>query len=143
VQPKAQPKAPTPPAALTATAGAGTDAFGLRAGEGGGGDCVSDCGGGDDGEQGSYYSTVVNSMVRDALRGDEKLRSARFRGQVAFTLDRAGHPENITFRDFQGDPETREMLLRALQRMVANEQIPANMTDGSPWVVRLNAHAPG
>jgi hypothetical protein len=141
VVPKAAPKVAAP-AALTALAGVGNDAFGLKAGEGGGGDCVGDCGSGDT-EQGPYYESVVKSLVADALRGDDRLRAARYHGTVTFVFDQYGRVQNVSFQDFDGDAETREAVIRALARVAASESIPADMQNGKPWVVRINAHAPG
>jgi hypothetical protein len=142
--PKPQPKAPSPPQALTAHAGAGTDAFGLKAGEGGGdGSCVGDCGTGDTGDDGEYFETVVQGMVRDSLREDERLRSAHFRATVSFVFDGSGHVENVQFQNFEGDNEARDEVIRALSRLAASESIPAKAANGKPWVVRLNAHAQG
>ena len=141
VQPKAAPKVAAP-AALTATAGAGNDAFGLKAGEGGGGDCVSDCGAGDM-DQGPYYESVVHGLVADALRGDDRLRSAHYHGVVTFVFDQSGRVQNVRFEDFEGDADTRDLVIRALASVAASEAIPANMQNGKPWVVRINAHVPG
>jgi hypothetical protein len=141
VQPKAAPKIAAP-AALTALAGVGNDAFGLKAGEPGGGDCVGDCGAGD-ADQGPYYENLARSLVQDALRADERLRAAHYRGTVSFVFDQYGHVQNVTFQSFDGDAETREAVIRALASVAASEAIPADMENGKPWVVRINAHAPG
>jgi periplasmic protein TonB len=139
-QPKPQAPKVSAPAALTARAGAGDDAYGLKAGEGDG-DVV---GGGDgDGEQGPYYESVVKSLVADALRADDRLREARYRGTVTFVFDQYGRVQNVNFENFEGDAETRDAVVRALARVAASESIPADMQNGKPWVVRINAHAPG
>jgi hypothetical protein len=141
-QPKPQAPKVAAPAALTATAGAGNDAYGLKAGDGSGGDCVGDCGSGD-ADQGPYYQSLVRSLVQDSLRGDEQLRAAHYRGTVTFVFDQYGRVQNVNFENFEGDAETREAVVRALARVAASEAIPADMQNGKPWVVRINAHAPG
>ena len=143
--PKVAPHIPSPPAALTATAGAGNDAFGLKAGDGSGGDCVgTDCGNGDGaGDAGPYYETVVKSMISDALERDDRLRSARYYATIAFVFDPSGHVENVTFQNFDGDSDIRQEMVRVLAHIAASENIPANMANGRPWVVRVAAHAPG
>jgi periplasmic protein TonB len=128
------------PHELTATAGAGNDAYGLKAGEGDG-DVV---GGGDgDGDQGPYYQSVVQSLIGDALRGDEQLRAAHYRATVSFVFDQYGHVQNVNFENFEGDPETRDAVIRLLAHVAASEAIPADMQNGRPWVVHINAHTPG
>ena len=122
----------------------GNDAYGLKAGQGGGGDCVVDCGSGDGGgDAGPYYEAVVKSMVSDAVAHDDRLRSAHYRAVVSFVFDAAGHVEHVSFENFDGDPDVREEVVRVLSRMAASETIPANMANGKPWVVRLAARAPG
>jgi hypothetical protein len=61
---------------------------------------------------------------------------------VVFVLDHSGHVQDARFEDFEGDADTREMVLRALSRITLSE-VPAEMTGGQPWVVQLHAHAPG
>jgi protein TonB len=141
VQPKAAPKVAAP-TALTALAGVGNDPFGLKAGEPSDGSCVSDCGAGD-ADQGPYYQSVVRSLVADALRADDRLRAAHYNGTVTFVFDQEGRVQNVTFQNFDGDADTREAVIRALARVAASEAIPADMQNGKPWVVRINAHAPG
>jgi periplasmic protein TonB len=138
-----KPQAPkvAAPQALTATAGVGNDAYGLKAGEGGGGDCVSDCGSGDS-DQGPYYESVVRSLVQDALRGDDRLRSAHYHGVVTFVFDQYGRVQNVRFEDFEGDADTRDLVVRALANVAVSESLPSNM-ENVPWKVRINAHSPG
>ncbi len=140
-QPKPQAPKVAAPAALTATAGAGNDAYGLKAGEGGGGDCVGDCGNGD-ADQGPYFESVVRSLVQDTLRADDHLRAARYRGTVTFVFDQYGRVQNVKFDSFEGDPETREAVMSALAHVAVNEALPAGLQN-VPWTVRINAHAPG
>jgi periplasmic protein TonB len=139
-QPKPVAQKVAAPHELTAAAGAGNDAYGLKAGEGDG-DVV---GGGDgDGEQGPYYANIAQGLVADALRADERLRAAHYRGTISFVFDQYGHIQNVTFQSFDGDADAREAVARALGRVAASEPIPALFQNGKPWVVRINAHAPG
>jgi hypothetical protein len=142
VTPKPTPKAPSPPQALTAHAGAGNDAFGLKAGEGGDGDVVGD-GGSGDGDDGAYFSTVLTGLVHDTLRDDDRLRNAHYRATVAIVFDGSGHVEHVQFQSFEGDQDARDEVVRVLSRMASSESIPANAANGKAWIVRLNAHAPG
>jgi len=140
---KPTPKVPSPPQALTAHAGAGNDAFGLKAGEGGGdGSCVGDCGSGD-ADDGTYFENVLNGMVKDTLRDDDRLRTAHYRATVAIVFDSSGHVEHVQFQNFEGDQDARDEVARVLSRMASSESIPANAANGKAWIVRLNAHAPG
>lgn len=140
-QPKPQaPKISAPKELTTSNAGPGNDAFGLHQGNGEG-DVVG--GGGDDADNSGYYESVVKSMVQDALRQDDRLRSAKYRGTISFVFDQYGHVQNVNFENFTGDDDARDAVVRALQRMAASEPIPADMENGKPWVVRINAHAPG
>jgi hypothetical protein len=126
---------------LTATAGT-PDAFGLKAGEGGGGDCVSDCGTGEAGDAGPYYETVVQGMVRDAIERNDRLRYARYRATVSFIFDSAGHVTSVSFQSFEGDTDVKAEIIKTLKQMAASENIPADMENGKPWVVRVAARAP-
>jgi hypothetical protein len=82
-------------------------------------------------------------MVTDAIARDDRLRSARYHATVSFVFDTSGHVEHVAFDNFEGDPEIKGEVAQALARMAASENIPANMANGRPWVVRLSAHAPG
>jgi hypothetical protein len=82
-------------------------------------------------------------LVDEAVRNDDKLRSARYRATVSFIIDASGHLQHVTFENFEGDADIREEVVRALSRITANESIPSDMTNGKPWVLRLHAHAPG
>jgi hypothetical protein len=145
-QPKAAPKAPSPPAAVS-TSIKGDGPGSMANGNGGGGDCIGEgCGNGDGsgGDSGAFYSNVVDSEVRDILQRDDKLRSAHYHAVAAIIIDRSGHAVSVTLRDFDGDPEVKTEIEHALQRFAASEGFPENMTNnGIPWVVRISAHARG
>jgi hypothetical protein len=145
-QPKPTPKAPSPPAAVsTSIKGDGPGA--LANGNGGGGDCIGEgCGTGDGagGDAGAFYSEMVDSEVRDLLQRDEKLREAHYHAVAAIVIDKSGHAVSVTLKDFDGDPEVKHEIERALQRFATSQGFPDDMTNnGIPWVVRISAHARG
>ncbi len=141
-QPKAAPKAPPPPAqGLTATAGNGPSAYGLGVGNGEGD--VGSGGGGDTTEAADYYKNAIVTHVKDSLRQDDKLRDAVYRLTVAVTFDDNGRATSVIIRDFSGDSDDRIEIERVLHALTMNESLPASMTGGHPWVVRINAHDPG
>jgi hypothetical protein len=145
-QARPTPKAPSPPAAVT-TSITGDGPGAMANGNDGGGDCIGDgCGTGDGGggDAGAFYTNLVDSEVRDILQRDEKLRSAHYHAVAAIVIDRGGHAVSVSLRDFDGDPEIKAEIQRALQHFAASEGFPENMTNnGNPWVVRISAHARG
>jgi hypothetical protein len=127
--PKAAPKAPSPPAALTTSItgpGPGT----LAAGNGGGGDCIgSGCGTGDGGggDNDAYYSSVIRSQTLAALQRDEKLRFARYKLTASIVLDASGHIASATVQSFDGPPDIEQEVRRTLLTVGTNDTPPADV----------------
>jgi hypothetical protein len=81
-------------------------------------------------------------MVRDAIERNDHLRYARYRATVAFVFDPSGHVKSVSFQNFEGDSDVKAEIIKSLQQMAASENIPADMENGKPWVVRVAARAP-
>ncbi len=127
--PKATPKIPSPPAAVT-TSIQGNGPGSLANGNGGGGDCIgSGCGTGDGGggDNDAYYANVMKSQIEAAIRQDEKLRFARYRLKVAVVLDGAGHVARATVQSFSGDSEVEQELRRVLLTVGTNDTPPQDV----------------
>jgi hypothetical protein len=138
---QAAPKAPSAPAAVsTSIKGAGSGA--LANGNDGGGDCVTDCGTGGGGDGDAYYENLVVSQVSAILREDGRLRTAHYHGRAAIKLDKSGHVTSVSFENFDGDSEIRDIVVHDLARLAFDDTIPAAVR-GQPLVVNVHAHAPG
>jgi hypothetical protein len=136
----AAPKAPAPPAGVT-TSIKGSGAGAIGNGNDGGGDLVGDgSGGGGDGD--AYYENLVVSQVSAILREDGRLRTAHYHGRAAIRLDKSGHVTSVSFENFDGDSEIRDIVVHDLARLAFDDKIPASIR-GQPLVVNLHAHAPG
>jgi outer membrane biosynthesis protein TonB len=138
------PKAPSPPAAVqTSVAGNGPSALG--AGNGGGGDCVGQgCGNGDGtgGDNDAYYRNLVQTQIQEALRRDDKLRFAKFRMTVAFSLDASGHVAHATVSSFSGDDDVQAEVERVLHDISTGDTPPAEM-QAKQFSVRITAQTRG
>ena len=140
--PKATPKAPSPPAAVT-TSITGSGPGSLAAGNGGGGDCLgSACGNGDGGggDNDAYYSSVIQSQTLAALRQDEKLRFARYHLRVAVVLDGAGHIASATVESFSGSPDIEQEVRRVLLSVSTNDTPPPDVVRKT-FTINITEHA--
>jgi hypothetical protein len=135
------PKAPSPPNQVqTSIAGAGPGALGVG---NGGGDCIgAGCGTGDGtgGDNDAYYRNLVQSQMQDALRRDEKLRFAKFRMTVSFSLDASGHIARASVSSFSGDDDAQAEIERVLHAISTGDSPPAEM-QAKQFSVRITAQA--
>jgi hypothetical protein len=140
--PKAAPKAPSPPAAVT-TSITGPGPGSLAAGNGGGGDCIgSACGTGDGGggDNDAYYANIVRTQTEAAIRNDERLRFAKYHVLVAIVLDAGGHVARATLQKFEGPPEIEAELRRVLLGIGTNDTPPADMLRKT-FTISITEHA--
>jgi outer membrane biosynthesis protein TonB len=139
------PKKAEPPAQVqTSIAGAGASGLGVGNG-GGGGDCVgSNCGSGDGtgGDNDGYYSALVKNHIQDALGRDEKLRFAKYRMTVSFSLDASGHIVSASVASFSGDDDAREEVERVLRSISTGDSPPSSM-QAKQFTVRIVERARG
>ena len=140
--PKAAPKAPSPPAAVT-TSNTGPGPGSLAAGNGGGGDCLgSACGSGDGGggDNDAYYASLVRTQTEAAIRHDDALRFAKYHVIVAIVLDASGHVARATMSQFEGPPEVEAELRRVLRTIGTNDSPPADMLHKT-FTISITEHA--
>jgi len=140
--PKAAPKAPSPPAAVT-TSNTGPGPGSLAGGNGGGGDCLgSNCGSGDGGggDNDAYYANLVRTQTEAAIRRDDMLRFAKYHVIVAIVLDASGHVARATLKQFEGPPDIEAELRRLLQTIGTNDTPPPDMLRKT-FTISITEHA--
>jgi len=140
--PKAAPKAPSPPAAVT-TSITGPGPGALAGGNGGGGDCLgSGCGTGDGGggDNDAYYANLVRTQTEAAIRRDDVLRFAKYHVIVAIVLDASGHVARATLKQFEGPPDIEAELRRLLQTIGTNDTPPPDMLRKT-FTISITEHA--
>jgi hypothetical protein len=141
---KPAPKAPSPPAAVTTSIqGAGPGS--LASGNGGGGDCIgSGCGSGDGtgGDNDAYYANIVKTQIEDALKRDEKLKFARYRMTVSFSLDAGGHVASTSVSSFTGEDDVQAEVERVLRSISTGDTPPAAI-QAKQFSVRITERARG
>jgi hypothetical protein len=138
--------APPSPANRVQTSVTGPGPGTLGAGNGGGGDCLGqNCGNGDGagggGDMEGYYFGQLKTQITEALKRDDKLRFARYRMTLAFSLDAAGHLAHIEISSFSGDDDAREEVDRIIHTVSAGDA-PQSLA-GKQFSVRITEHAPG
>jgi type IV secretory pathway VirB10-like protein len=141
---KPAPKAPTPPAAVT-TSIQGNGPGSLAVGNGGGGDCIgTGCGTGDGsgGDNDAYYSSLVKTQIEEALKRDEKLKYARYRTTISFSLDAAGHVAGAMISSFDGDADVRAEVESVIRAISTGDRPPADMLT-KQFSVRITERARG
>ncbi len=139
---KPAPKAPSPPAAVT-TSIQGNGPGSLAAGNGGGGDCIgTGCGTGDGtgGDNDAYYASLVKTQLEDALRRDKKLKYAKYRITISFSLDSAGRLSGVSVASFTGDDDARAEVEQLLRSVSTGDTPPADM-HGKQFSVRITERA--
>ena len=140
--PKAAPKTPSPPAAVT-TSITGPGPGSLAAGNGGGGDCLgAGCGSGDGGGGGddeAYYDNIIATQIRTALQRSEKLRYAKYDAQAVISVDASGHLTAV-LQSFKGTDEDEEALRRELLGIALTDHVPADYS-GRPHTLHIREHA--
>jgi len=127
---KAAPKAPG--AALTAMAGAGTNAYGLAAGDGSG-DMIGGGGGG-----GSQFGAYA-SQIQEALQRDEKTRTGHFLLTLRVWISAAGQVARAQIVSSSGDAATDETIIRVVSATPIGQRPPQDMPQ--PVTLRIRARA--
>jgi len=131
-----QPKTDGQPKQITINgpAQAGTDAFGLAAGSGGG---SVGSGGLEDGS----YSRYLGSTIQQAVQQDDTLNRLVFSADIAIWVDETGHIAKVKVIRSSGDTTTDEALVAALQTASALEQPPASFQ--FPQRISVSGRRPG
>lgn len=130
--PDPTPEAPAP-MSINAPATAGSDAFGMRAGSGGGmgspgstGTCVGpNCGrgAGGGGISDSFYRQYLSSALQNALRRDKAINRERFTMTVLIWVDSAGRVTRAEPVNGTGDGALDQKVIASL-RTVASLRAP-------------------
>jgi TonB family protein len=126
-QPKPAEDTPNPakdlsdPVTMDASGQAGTDAFGIGAGKGGG---MSGAGGAGNATYGRYFGYVL----QQALSRDERVRRLAFLMQVNVWLDAGGRLTRVELVRGSGNAETDQAVLAALRAVEkVDERPPASL----------------
>lgn len=131
--PDPTPEAPAP-MSIDAPATAGSDAFGMRAGAGGGmgspgsvGTCVGpNCGrgaGGGGGVSDAFYRQYLSSALQNALRRDRAINRERFTMTVLIWVDGGGRVTRAEMQSGTGNDALDEKIIASL-RSVASLRAP-------------------
>lgn len=131
--PDPTPQAPAP-MSINAPASAGSDAFGMQAGSGGGmgspgstGTCVGpNCGrgtGGGGGISDTFYRQYLSSALQNALRRDKAINRERFTMTVLIWVDANGRVTRAEAVDGTGDNALDQKVIASL-RNVASLRAP-------------------
>jgi protein TonB len=99
-QPKSANHSASHGAPLTAMAGAGSNAYGLQAGDGSGGDTI---GGGDGGEDWSSYSPGISNALQTALTCKSELQTGQYQARVRLWFNQSGVVTKIEMAQSTGD----------------------------------------
>lgn len=135
------PKAPQPqaaPVSINAPAQAGTDSFGLSAGNGGeigapagGGTCLgTKCGapaGGGMGE--NLYRRYLSSALQERVQGDDRISRLVFSADFSLTVTAEGRVSSVQLLDARGrdDAETMKKIAAILEAVRGLDPPPAAM----------------
>ncbi len=124
---KAPPKPQQPPASpLTAEAGTGPNAYGLGVGDGSG-NVIGGTGGGESMATYMSYARIVTADMKAALLRDDKLRYAKFVGELRVWLDAAGKITRVKMTSSSGDPAVDSAVTRSLTGLALGEPPPKDM----------------
>ncbi|HSZ73858.1 MAG TPA: energy transducer TonB [Rhizomicrobium sp.] len=132
------PKTPDPKPAdapkqmtINGPAQAGSDAFGIGAGDGSG-----DVGSGNgDGFGEAAYSRYLGTEFQQAIQNDDRVNHLVFSADVEVWVDTSGHVTRASIMRTTGDAKTDEMLVAALEKMPALDQPPP---DSFPFPQRIS-----
>jgi TonB family protein len=132
-----QPKTEDQPKQITINgpAQAGTDAFGLAAGSGGG----SIAGGGGLGD--ASYGNYLKSILQDVIQQSDALSHAVFSAEIAIWVDANGRVKDVKVIRSSGDSTTDQALVAALEGAPALEQPPSEFQ--FPQKVSVSGRRPG
>ena len=116
-QPKAADNSPKP-VTINGPAQAGTDAFNVGAGSGGG-DVGS---GGGFGE--ANYTRYLGAALQQTIQNDDRVNHLVFSADMAVWVDPNGHVARASILKTSGDPKIDQVLVDALQTMRALDEPP-------------------
>jgi len=121
--------APAPPQQITINgpAQAGTDAFGVQAGSGGGTTALGATTAPPVGEGGlgeGFYNRYLSSSLQQAMQADERINRLVFRADVAVWIDSVGRITRASILKTSGDPKVDHTLVSALQQVAALDEPP-------------------
>jgi len=144
VEPEKPKPVDEPPPIGTNNVGSGPpDGFGLGANRGGVGGNGNGIGG--NGKRGSkfgWYAGQVQGAIADAMRRDERVRSATFSVKARVWADASGRITRATLSGSSGDSTLDSLLTnQVLTGLQLKEPPPADMP--MPIVMRLNIKPPG
>jgi protein TonB len=113
---------------LTAEAGTGPNNYGLARGDGSG-NMIGGGGGLDPQARAAIqaYGRIAAADVQAALRRDEKLRFAKFIGEMRIWLDSAGKITRVQLATSSGDPSMDSAVARVLTGLTLREPPPADI----------------
>jgi TonB family protein len=111
------------PITINGPAQAGTDAFGVGAGSGGG-EVGSGGGFGD-----ATYSRYMGSAFQQAIQNDDRVNRLVFSADVAVWVNESGHITRAEILRSSGDAKVDEDLVAALQAMPALDEPPPSTLD--------------
>jgi TonB family protein len=137
--PKLAPKAPPAPA-LTAAAGAGTNNYGLQAGNGGGGSVIGGDGGGDGGggnARWGEYAGQIQQSLEAALQRDERTRSGHYLLGLRIWLSGNGQITSAKIVATTGDPSLDQAIVAVIGGVSVGTPPPTDM----PQPVNLQVRA--
>lgn len=138
------PKSPQPQAAAPVTiagaAQAGSDAFGLSAGSGGGigapgsgGTCLGNAcgtgGGGGGGVSEAFYRRYLSSALQERVQDDDRISRLVFSADFALSVGRDGRVTGVQFLESRGagNRELAQRLLALLQQVRGLDPPPTDM----------------
>jgi len=121
----------------TNNASTGNDAFGLKAGNGGGNYFGSSSG---PRSKFGWYAAQVQSTIGDALRKNPSTRGGSFGAQVRIWSDITGRVTRAKLSPSTGDTAVDEAINQSLTGLQLKEAPPAGMP--MPIVMRINAQRP-
>lgn len=126
-KPAAAPAAPAP-VSINGPAQAGTDSFGLQAGNGGGsgggggGTCVgANCGGGGMGE--TFYRRYISAVLQEKVQRDDRVNRLLFAADFGITIDPNGRITQVEILKSSGN-DARDQMIKTILLAVTNLDPP-------------------
>lgn len=130
-----EPKPAAAPVSINGPAQAGSDAFGLQAGNGGGigggtGTCTgSNCGGGPSGppmgEQ--FYNRYIDGLLTERLSADRRINRLAFAADVGVTISSSGRVTQVAILKSTGSGDRDRLIREILLSITDLDAPPAGM----------------
>jgi periplasmic protein TonB len=111
-------------APLTAMAGAGSNAYGLQAGDGSGGDTI---GGDDSGPDYSQYSPGISAAMQNVVSGDQDLSAGAWRARVRFWINGEGVITRAELAESSGDSKRDQLIQSRVMGVKVISNPPADL----------------